>query len=70
MSKQRRNRLPQSSGPARTRGTQPLRSRQAPGRGTARRGGHSAYAAYPHEQFAAHHAAEVAKTHFVPPIVE
>jgi hypothetical protein len=37
-------------------------------RGTTRRGGHSAYARYPHQQFAADRAAEAAKTHTTPRI--
>lgn len=37
-------------------------------RGTTRRGGHSAYARYPHQQFAADRAAEGAKTHTAPRI--
>jgi hypothetical protein len=36
--------------------------REPPQRGTTRRGGHSAYAGYPHQQFAADRSAEAAKT--------
>jgi len=37
-------------------------------RGTTSRGGHSAYARYPHQQFAPDRSAEAAKTHTAPRI--
>jgi hypothetical protein len=46
----------------RTRNAPSQAHREPPQRGTTRSGGHSAYAAYPHEQFAAGRAAEAART--------
>jgi hypothetical protein len=63
MSQQRRKQIAQRGGAPRTRSTPSHARREPPQRGTTRKGGHSAYAGYPHQRFAAAHAAEAAKTH-------
>lgn len=65
--KERRKQTSPGAGVRRARSTASQVRREAQ-RGTTRRGGHSAYARYPHQQFAADRAAESAKTHTAPRI--
>lgn len=60
--------MTQRGGAPHTRSTSSQPGRQASQRGTTRKGGYSAYAGYPHQQFAADHAAEAAKTRAVPAV--
>jgi hypothetical protein len=66
MAKERRQTSP-GAGVRRARST-PSQARRDAQRGTTSRGGHSAFARYPHQQFAADRAAESAKTHTDPRI--
>jgi hypothetical protein len=62
MSKHGRQQTAPRGGASRTRSAPLQAHREPPQRGTTRRGGHSAYAGYPHQQFAADRTAEAAKT--------
>jgi hypothetical protein len=62
MPKQRQKQAPLGGGVGRPRNTPSQGHREPPQRGTTRRAGHSAYARYPHQLFAADRAAETAKT--------
>lgn len=67
MPKERRQQMSPGAGVRRARRT-PSQGRRDAQRGTTRRGGHSAYARYPHQQFAPDRSAEAAKTHTAPRI--
>jgi hypothetical protein len=67
MANERKRKTSPSAGVRRARSTPSQAGRDAQ-RGTTSCGGHSAYARYPHQQFAADRAAESAKTHTAPRI--